>query len=43
MKLSIVSPPEESPVDLTDAKQHLRVTHNVEDGYIQKLIDAVTG
>lgn len=40
--LRIVTPANDLPVTLAEAKIHLRVTHNAEDGHIQSLIGAAT-
>ena len=40
--LRIVTPPDDYPVTVLDAKGHLRVTHSADDFYIQQLIAAAT-
>lgn len=43
MNLSLVSAPAELPVSVEDAKFHMRVDNEVEDDYIEELIEAATG
>src|SRR5678809_194962 len=43
MALELITPPEETPVTLEEAKAHLRIDHDDDDVYVQGLIDAATG
>jgi len=38
MGLKVVTPPEIEPIDTLEAKEHLRIAHNNEDGVIDSLI-----
>lgn len=40
--LRTITPADDYPITLAEAKSHLRVTHNAEDSYIQTLIAAAT-
>lgn len=42
MKWSVSTPPADSPVSWTEAKAHLRLDGDTEEGYVQSLIDAAT-
>lgn len=42
MRLTLVTPPDTTPVDLVAAKAQCRVDHDDEDVFIQSLIDAAT-
>ena len=42
MKIDIVTEPTTTPVSLLEAKEHLRVNHNLDDRYIYDLLPAAT-
>ena len=42
MTLTVITPPAEPPVSLTEARDHLRIGHDGEDAYVLRLIDAAT-
>lgn len=40
MPLVLVTPPAEEPITLQEAKEHLRLEHSLDDGYVSALIQA---
>ncbi len=42
LRVELVTPPSDAVVSLSEAKEHLRISHDDEDGLIAGLIDAAT-